>query len=280
MGVITTWFRQIKRRIFRRRTLVGWIVTIFTVLWANADRLSTVQSLVRWWTDAQPYLLKILNWIVGIDRFWYQMVLLVIGLAWIAIVASRPETTPISLAKVILETKVIRAEETAKRQELERARQFLGIAESDDSNMTRRIHYLTEYSRAHAHLTEHSPYIDLEFAFDNASVFDVTFSRTVGRIAYAGTPLESALTLPGQVASPSAFPPPIVIRHGERSGFTLRQWVPARAADQMSNEVLNTGNAVLDIRPIALCFTYTNHMGQPKEVCVGIPGSYSITRSA
>ncbi|HEV2013806.1 MAG TPA: hypothetical protein VGR77_07995 [Candidatus Dormibacteraeota bacterium] len=142
------------------------------------------------------------------------------------------------------------------------------LPESDDSNMPNLIHHLPQSAQTAVHLTAVDPYVDLDFGFVNASVFDLTFSRAEGRIRYQGRPLQQALEpLTGQL---------IVIRHGEGRGFTLRQWISHGAAAQMLAEI--SGNGVGELAPgyVGLYFTYSNHKGTPREVRIGLGGAFTI----
>ncbi len=154
------------------------------------------------------------------------------------------------------------------------------IAGHDDANMQKLIHFLRGFAQTIPHLNAPDPYVDLEFGFINASAFDLTYRRVIGSVSYQGEPFRNALTLPEQVVSATAFIP-IVIRHGEQSVFTLRQWVSHATAQQILAEIQRSGIVVLDTRPIAVCFAYTNHLGGEKEACVGIPDMpYEITQAA
>lgn len=145
------------------------------------------------------------------------------------------------------------------------------IAEQDDQNMDKRIYFLREFAQTRPHLTIPEPYVDLEFAFINASVFDLTYRRVIGLVSYQGEPFQRTLMHLGQAVSATAFVQ-ILIRRGEQSGFTLRQWASYTVAQRIIAEIQRTNIVVPNTQSIAVCFTYTNHLGEQKEVCVGIPG--------
>ena len=82
---------QIVKRVWRPRSIPGAMITACSLSWGIAGHASTMQSVLLWLSAIKPHLQTAWNHAAEVSPIWYQLLLLVIGLGWIAIVASRPE---------------------------------------------------------------------------------------------------------------------------------------------------------------------------------------------
>jgi hypothetical protein len=78
-------------RVFRRRSIVGWIVFALGTIWLAYAQWSTAEFAFGKLSLVTPSLRSVWEIVSSVPAVWYQTALIVIGLSWIAFVASRPE---------------------------------------------------------------------------------------------------------------------------------------------------------------------------------------------
>lgn len=75
----------------RAAAVPGWLLMIVTALWGLAGHLSTAQSVVTWTSLVKPHLQSAWKIATEIQPLWYQLILFILGLAWVGLVANRQE---------------------------------------------------------------------------------------------------------------------------------------------------------------------------------------------
>ena len=141
------------------------------------------------------------------------------------------------------------------------------MAIADDDQINQRFYFCNRDTAYRGQLEAIDPYIDVELWFINASVFLLTLDRIDGRMQYLGNDLQSK----PEILPPSTVPPtPMVVKHGEMTKFTVRQWLTHETRQRM---LAGEGDAkpyrsffAITTGQVAMTFKYTNSVGQIKEV--------------
>ena len=79
------------KRARRRRSIGGWLVFALGIAWIIAAHWSTAEFALDKLPPVWPSLVAVWAAITSISAVWYQVALIVIGLSWVAFVASRPD---------------------------------------------------------------------------------------------------------------------------------------------------------------------------------------------
>ena len=135
---------------------------------------------------------------------------------------------------------------------------FARLANEDDADMGRRIH-LWPISAPRLYLDAPDPYLEIERAFTNATVFQLELERVEGKLTYHDHPLR---------ISPELLTQNKMLAHAEYKRFELRQFLSSEVAADIKRSlptVLGGGN-------FAIVFSYHNLSGEKKYVRFGYGG--------